>query len=96
MVHVTRWELTEKPRRKNKAFAARIYQKENGLFITRLEYHYSAPKHGSGYVIQEVTGTKQHAHEVGKMFISELKRGKYDRQIEEDLKREKAYARFGK
>lgn len=93
---MTRWELTEKPRRKGKAFVSRIYQKSNGLFITTLEYHFSPPKYSDGYIMKEVTGTKQHALQVGKDFLSELKRGKYDRNISEDLKREKAYARFGK
>jgi hypothetical protein len=93
---MTKWELTEKPRRKGKAFVARIYQKANGLFITRLEYHFSPPKYSDGYIVKEVTGTKEYAHYVARAFIKELKQGKYDRFIDEDLKREKAFAKFGK
>jgi hypothetical protein len=91
---MTTWELAEKPKRKGRQFAI-VITKDRDLYVTGLVYYPKAPRGSLGYLDKEPTLTPARAKEVGRMMLKRLKRGRFDRVIEEDLKRAEAYAKFG-
>lgn len=87
------WEFTEKPKRKGKTFAV-VIREGQSFFTTSLEYYGSKPVGSLGYLDRDFTNTKNGAQSVGKLMLKKLKKGGYDRAINEDLKRGAAYAKF--
>ena len=95
MINMTTWELAEKPRRKTRQFAV-VIKKQGDLFVTELKYFGKKPYGSMGFIQREFTNTKDMAHKVGQMMLKDLKRGKLDRFIDEDLKAEAAWRKMGR
>lgn len=89
------WELSEKPRRKTRQFMVRI-TKEGDVFVTRLLYYGKKPYGSRGYLDVEYTNNKENAHRMGQTMLHDVKRGKFDRLIEEDLRSEQAWRKMGR
>lgn len=92
---MTTWELAEKPRRKGRQFAVRI-TKQGDVFIIRLVYYGRKPYDSLGYLDREYTNGKESARELAGLMLRDLKRGKFDRQIADDLKTEDAWRKMGR
>ena len=83
------WEMSEKPKRKGRVFAV-VITRHGSYFVVTLTY-YGKPPEGSPGFVDRVLGvqTKDQAMKVGREMLRNLKKGRYDAEIERDLAREK-------